>query len=118
MVSRQYSLPIYVLENGFGGNDAPGPDGNVRDFERIAFIRAYIGSMDAAVANGADVRGYFVWSLLDNFEWDAGYSVRFGLTYIDYANQRRVPKTSFAWYDGLIKAARADDKNLYVSERR
>jgi beta-glucosidase len=118
VVSRQYSLPIYVLENGFGGNDAPDPDGRVRDPERVAFIQAYIGAMDTAVANGADVRGYFVWSLLDNFEWDAGYSVRFGLTYIDYANQRRVPKSSFAWYRDLIKAARADDKKLYVSERR
>ena len=62
--------------------------------------------MNTAVATGADVRGYFVWSLLDNFEWDAGYSVRFGLTYIDYTNQRRVPKSSFEWYRDLIKAAR------------
>jgi beta-glucosidase len=117
-VSRQYSLPVYVLENGFGGNDAPDPDGKVRDPERIAFIQAYIGAMDMAVANGADIRGYFVWSLLDNFEWDAGYSVRFGLTYIDYANQRRVPKSSFAWYRDLIKATRAGDKKSYASERR
>jgi beta-glucosidase len=117
-VSRQYSLPVYVLENGFGGNDAPDPDGKVRDPERIAFIQAYIGAMDTAVANGADIRGYFVWSLLDNFEWDAGYSVRFGLTYIDYANQRRVPKSSFAWYRDLIKATRAGNKKSYASERR
>jgi len=74
--------------------------------------------MDTAVANGADIRGYFVWSLLDNFEWDAGYSVRFGLTYIDYTNQRRVPKSSFEWYRDLIKAARAHDKKSYAGKGR
>jgi len=117
-VSRRYSLPIYVLENGFGGNDAPDPDGKVRDPERIGFLHAYIDAMNTAVATGADVRGYFVWSLLDNFEWDAGYSVRFGLTYIDYTNQRRVPKSSFAWYRDLIKAARAHDKQSYAGKGR
>lgn len=117
-VSRQYSLPVYVLENGFGGNDAPDADGEVHDSERIAFLKAYIEAMDSAVANGADVRGYFIWSLLDNFEWDAGYSVRFGLTYVDYTNQHRVPKSSFSWYRDLIKAARADKRKLYASERQ
>jgi beta-glucosidase len=117
-VSRRYSLPIYVLENGLGGNDAPDPDGKVRDPERIGFLHAYIDAMNTAVATGADVRGYFVWSLLDNFEWDAGYSVRFGLTYIDYTNQRRVPKSSFEWYRDLIKAARAHDKKSYAGKGR
>ena len=63
--------------------------------------------MDQAVAAGADIRGYFVWSLLDNFEWDSGYSVRFGLTYVDYQTLQRIPKTSFHWYADVIKAARA-----------
>jgi beta-glucosidase len=62
--------------------------------------------MNSAAASGVDVRGYFVWSLLDNFEWDQGYSVRFGLTYVDYPSLRRVPKSSFGWYSDLIKAAR------------
>jgi beta-glucosidase len=62
--------------------------------------------MDQAVAAGADIRGYFVWSLLDNFEWDSGYSVRFGLTFIDYQTLRRIPKSSFRWYARAIKAAR------------
>lgn len=103
-VSRRYPLPIYVLENGFGGTDIP-VAGAIDDTDRIAFMRSYISAMNDAVAKGADVRGYFVWSLLDNFEWDCGYSVRFGLTYVDYATQRRVPKASFAWYRDLIKAA-------------
>jgi len=61
--------------------------------------------VNEAASAGADIRGYFVWSLLDNFEWDQGYSVRFGLTYIDYPTQTRVPKASFEWYRNLIKAA-------------
>jgi len=105
-VSKRYGLPVYVLENGFGGNDKPDDAGAVIDNDRIAYLRAYIGAMNDAAATGADIRGYFVWSLLDNFEWDQGYGVRFGLTYVDYSTQRRIPKASFGWYRDLIKAAR------------
>ncbi len=105
-VSKRYALPVYVLENGFGGFDKPDATGAVIDTDRIEFLRAYIGALNAAVVGGADIRGYFIWSLLDNFEWDAGYSVRFGLIYIDYPTQRRIPKASFEWYRDLIKAAR------------
>ncbi|HEY6025249.1 MAG TPA: GH1 family beta-glucosidase [Pseudolabrys sp.] len=105
-VSKRYGLPIYVLENGFGGHDKPNDAGAVIDTDRIAYLRAYISALNNAVRRGADVRGYFVWSLLDNFEWDAGYSVRFGLTYVDYPTQRRIPKASFEWYLGLIEVAR------------
>ena len=62
--------------------------------------------MNAAASNGVDVRGYFIWSLLDNFEWDSGYSKRFGLTYLDYPSLQRIPKLSFGWYADLIKTAR------------
>ena len=105
-VAKRYGLPIYVLESGFGGYDKLDENGEVIDTDRIAYLRAYIGAMNAAALAGADIRGYFVWSLLDNFEWDAGYSVRFGLTYIDFSTQRRVPKASFNWYRDLIKTAR------------
>jgi len=105
-VWKRYSLPIYVLENGMGGYDKTNEAGRVIDNDRIAYLRDYIGAMNAAASAGADIRGYFVWSLLDNFEWDSGYSVRFGLTYVDYPTQRRIPKSSFEWYRGLIKAAR------------
>lgn len=107
-VHHRYGLPIYILENGYGNHDAPDETGAVIDLERIAFLRAYIGAMDSAAANGADIRGYFVWSLLDNLEWDSGYSIRFGLTYVDYASLRRNPKASFHWYRDLIKAARQE----------
>ena len=80
--------------------------GEVADEPRIDFLKAYTAAMFAAIKAGADVRGYFVWSLLDNFEWGSGYSQRFGITYVDYATQRRIPKASFHWYAELIKASR------------
>jgi beta-glucosidase len=105
IVARRYALPVYVLENGMGGYDQPDSSGAVIDTERIAYLRDYIGALNEAAAAGAEICGYFVWSLLDNFEWDQGYSVRFGLTYIDYPTQKRIPKASFDWYHALIKTA-------------
>lgn len=96
--SKRYRLPIYVTENGTGGRDQLDHTGNVKDQHRIDYLNAYIGAMDAAIAGGADVRGYFVWSLLDNFEWGAGYGDRFGLVYVDYPTLRRIPKASARWY--------------------
>jgi beta-glucosidase len=106
-VSQRYGLAVYVLENGYGAYDKPDETGAINDAGRVAFLRAYIEAMNGAVERGADVRGYFVWALLDNLEWDAGYSVRFGLTYVDYETLQRVPKASFEWYRGLIEAAKA-----------
>ena len=105
IVHARYALPIYVLENGYGNSDQPDWAGAVIDTGRIEFLLAYIEAMNSAAAGGVDVRGYFIWSLIDNFEWDSGYSIRFGLTYVDYASLRRIPKSSFGWYAGLIKAA-------------
>jgi beta-glucosidase len=105
-VAKKYGLPIYVTENGLGGYDKPDESGAIVDGNRITYLGAYIGAMNEAAAAGADVRGYFVWSLLDNFEWDSGYKMRFGITYMDYPTQRRIPKASFHWYRDLIKAAR------------
>jgi beta-glucosidase len=102
---RRYRLPIYVAENGTANNDAIDPNGEVVDEPRIDYLKAYTTAMFEAIKEGADVRGYFVWSLLDNFEWGSGYSQRFGITYVDYPTQRRIPKASFRWYTGLIKAS-------------
>jgi beta-glucosidase len=105
-VHRRYGLPIYVLENGYGDREKPDAAGNVADLGRIEYLQAYTEALRAAIAAGADVRGYFVWSLLDNFEWSAGYASRFGIVRVDYATQQRIPKASFHWYAQLIKKAR------------
>lgn len=105
-VDRRYRLPIYVLENGFGGPEQPDADGEIRDQARIRYLSAYIQAMQQAVAAGADVRGYFVWSLMDNFEWAHGYAQRFGLAYVDYSTQRRTPKASARWYAQSIAQSR------------
>jgi beta-glucosidase len=75
----------------------------VHDPRRIKFIDAHLRSLHRAVAAGVPVKGYFVWSILDNFEWSMGYSKRFGLVYVDYASQRRIPKDSYAFYQKVIK---------------
>jgi beta-glucosidase len=94
-----------VLENGTANHDAIDAAGVVSDEPRIAYLRAYTAAMFEAIKAGADVRGYFVWSLLDNFEWGSGYSQRFGLVYVDYPTQRRIPKASFRWYARLIESS-------------
>jgi beta-glucosidase len=104
-VHERYRLPIYVTENGIGGYDRPEATGEIADDYRVSFLTSYTEAMTAAMRAGADVRGYFVWSLLDNFEWNAGYDTRFGLVYVDYETQRRIPKRSFRWYAQKIKAA-------------
>jgi beta-glucosidase len=93
---------IYVTENGAAFGDVRVHDGAVHDPERTAYLEGYIGAMERAVADGAPVKGYFVWSFLDNFEWAKGYSKRFGLVYVDYPTQQRIPKDSFYWYQRLI----------------
>jgi beta-glucosidase len=103
-VHGRYGLPIYVTENGAGANEKPDEQGDIVDNERIAYLEAYTRALREAAARGADVRGYFVWSLLDNFEWGAGYANRFGLTYVDFPTQRRIPKASAHWYARLIHA--------------
>jgi beta-glucosidase len=105
---RRYKLPIYVTENGYGANETLDAAGAVNDGGRIAYLHTYTKALEEAVASGADVRGYFLWSLLDNFEWGSGYANRFGIVFVDYATQRRVPKASFDWFAELIRAQQKD----------
>jgi len=74
------------------------------DTRRVAYLEAHLQALQLALSDGVDVRGYFVWSLLDNFEWAEGYRPRFGLVHVDYASQRRTPRESFAWYRQQIQA--------------
>lgn len=104
---QDYGRPIYITENGCAYGDRPDADGRVKDERRISFLRRYLAEVGRAIHAGADVRGYFVWTLTDNFEWSEGYHQRFGLVYTDYGSQRRIPKSSFSWYRDLIAAQRA-----------
>lgn len=95
---------IYVTENGCSFGDAPGPDGRVRDARRIDFLRRHFLAAHRALEAGAPLAGYFVWSLMDNFEWAHGFRQRFGLVWVDYATQRRIPKDSALWFRDVIAA--------------
>jgi beta-glucosidase len=107
-VARDYAPPaLYVTENGAAFADIRSHDARVHDPERTAYIELHIDAVRRAAADGAPVKGYFVWSLLDNFEWSLGYSKRFGIVYVDYPTQERVPKDSFYRYRDLIAAGRA-----------
>ncbi|MBM9508748.1 GH1 family beta-glucosidase [Actinacidiphila acididurans] len=91
-------LPLMVTENGAAYDDYVSPEGAVNDPERIAYVHSHLAAVHRAIADGADVRGYFLWSLMDNFEWAYGYSKRFGAVYVDFASQARIPKRSARWY--------------------
>ncbi|MGW2028768.1 GH1 family beta-glucosidase [Streptomyces sp. NPDC001811] len=91
-------LPLHITENGAAYDDKPGPDGRVHDPERIAYLHTHLAEVRRAIADGADVRGYYLWSLMDNFEWAYGYGKRFGAVYVDYATLERTPKSSARWY--------------------
>ena len=108
-VQRRYSrdLPMYITENGAAFPERV-EGGKVRDPQRVAYLKAYIGAVADAIAAGVPVRGYFVWSLLDNFEWALGYGKRFGIVYVDYQTQERLPKDSFRFYGELAKGAPLD----------
>ncbi len=96
--------PIYITENGCSVADVPDADGVIDDQPRITYLDAHIRAVADAMRAGVDVRGYLVWSLLDNFEWAEGFHQRFGLVHVDFATQRRTPKASFAWFRDLIAA--------------
>ncbi|MFE6844886.1 GH1 family beta-glucosidase [Streptomyces sp. NPDC057686] len=95
-------VPLLITENGAAYVDYADPEGEVHDPERIDYLHGHLAAVHRAIADGADVRGYFVWSLLDNFEWAYGYSKRFGLVHVDFATQRRTLKDSARWYADVI----------------
>ena len=104
-VHRDYpGTPLIITENGAAFDDIVDASGAVHDSERIDYLRTHLGAVNAAIRSGADVRGYFVWTLLDNFEWAWGLSKRFGLVHVDYPTGQRRPKDSAHWYSNVIKA--------------
>ena len=107
-------LPILVTENGASFDDVIGSDGEVDDRERVAYLDGYLAAAAWAIAFGVNLRGYYAWSFLDNFEWAEGYSKRFGIVFVDYATQARILKRSAHWYRRLI----ADHTDLVRAEQR
>ena len=102
-----YAPPgIYIFENGAAYDDVRGHDGDIVDPERQAYLDDHLAAVGRAIEEGVPVRGYFAWSLLDNFEWAEGYSKRFGIVYVDYPTLERVPKGSFYWYRDFIASQR------------
>ncbi|NTV62375.1 MAG: family 1 glycosylhydrolase, partial [Oscillochloris sp.] len=100
---REYTpLPLYITENGAAFDDTLGPDGKVDDTARVAYLHAHIAAARRAISHGIDLRGYFVWTLLDNFEWSHGTTKRFGLFYTDYPTQRRIWKRSAEFFRAVI----------------
>ena len=99
---------IYVTENGASYGTAPGADGHVHDERRLRFLRGHFLAARRAIDAGVPLHGFFVWSLLDNFEWDRGYGQRFGIVWVDYASQVRIPKDSALWYKKVIATNSVD----------
>ena len=109
-VTREYPFKtLYVTENGAAFADRVGPAGEVDDPRRVAFLKGYLTQAARAIDEGAPLKGYFVWSLMDNFEWSLGYDKRFGLIYVDYETLARIPKTSARWYSKVIAANAVED---------
>lgn len=108
-VARDYTeLPLYITESGASFDDYVDPEGGIDDAERIEYLAGYFDAAGRAIRDGVNLAGYFVWSLLDNYEWGEGYSKRFGLVYVDYRTQERLPKASAHWYRALLARHRTD----------
>jgi beta-glucosidase len=113
---REYRLPpVYITENGMAVADKP-VGGKIHDAPRIEYVRLHLDALRAVIAQGIDVRGYFYWSLMDNFEWNSGYAKRFGMLYVDYATQQRSFKDSALWYRDFIAAQRASHAAVLAGE--
>jgi beta-glucosidase len=110
-ITRDYNRPVIeITESGCSYNDGPGADGVIRDTRRISYHRGYLAALAQAMADGADVRGYHVWSLMDNFEWAYGFSQRFGLAYVDFKTQKRTVKDSGRWYARVAAENRVEPR--------
>ena len=103
-VSREYGRPrIYITENGVCDNAEPDANGVIDDHVRIDLLNGFLAGLHGAIQDGADVRAYYQWSLMDNFEWAFGFSKRFGMIFTDFATQRRIPKNSAAYFSEVIR---------------
>ncbi len=117
---ERYHMPLYITENGMSCHDIVSADGQVYDSNRIEFLDRYLSQLQKAGDEGADIRGYFLWTFLDNSEWDKGYNERFGIVYVDFATQKRTAKDSAYWYQRVMETnggiLRMDDTNAATKE--
>lgn len=113
LLHQRYGLPLYISENGLSCRDMPSRDGCVHDPQRIDFLTRYLQALSRGIGTGADVRGYFHWSLTDNFEWAEGYIQRFGLAYVDYRTGKRILKDSAYWYGQVAAYLNARVKSSF-----
>jgi beta-glucosidase len=97
-------LPLYITENGCAAEDYVNPLGEVNDLERVSYLHQHLEAAARAIRDGASLAGYYVWSLLDNFEWHRGYQKRFGIVFVDFGTQRRIPKSSARFYSEVVRA--------------
>jgi beta-glucosidase len=97
---------IYITENGASSTDRLASDGQIYDTDRVMYLRNYMTQMHRAISEGVPIRGYFLWSLLDNYEWADGYEKRFGIVYVDFTTQKRTPKLSASFYKDVIRSNR------------
>jgi beta-glucosidase len=115
-LNEDYKLPpIFITENGAAYNDTLSPDGQVHDEKRIAYLHDHLDALNQAIKAGVNVKGYFLWSLLDNFEWAYGYDKRFGIVYVDYKTLKRYPKDSAKWYQQVISQNKIVETKLAVA---
>src|SRR3954447_16108072 len=101
--ARYGDIPLYITENGAAFDDVSLPNETVPDGQRVEYLRGHLQAARQAIESGVNLRGYFAWSLLDNFEWQSGYSKRFGIVYVDFESQRRIPKASARFYSNVIR---------------
>ena len=113
-IYERYKMPLYITENGVSCADNVAMDGAVHDSNRIEFLDAYLSMLQKAADEGADVRGYFHWTFLDNFEWDKGYSERFGMVWVDFVTQKRIAKDSAYWYQQVMEC---NGRNLSINTK-
>ncbi|MFA5693490.1 MAG: family 1 glycosylhydrolase [Acholeplasmataceae bacterium] len=105
MLYEKYKVPIYITENGVALSEWPDLDGNIVDNSRIKYVHDHLVAIEKAFKEGVDIKGYFYWSLMDNFEWTHGNSKRFGLIRVNFETGERMLKSSAYWYRDLIKSS-------------
>jgi beta-glucosidase len=117
LAAEARELPLYITENGYAAEDYVNPEGQVNDFERVEYLHRHLEAAWRAIRDGVELAGYFHWSLMDNFEWAWGYQRRFGLYFVDFGTQRRLPKRSAAFYAGVLRSGELPPREEVLGER-